>query len=96
MVRCGACGHAPVCGDAIVVPGRPVADLKKTCATYDDRFRTGCGTGETLLDFKRRVGEALYDIERTYADETILIVGHEYTAWLLQCVARGANTKLSI
>jgi len=76
--------------------GKPVADLKKTCATYDDRFRTGCGTGETLLDFKRRVGEALYDIERTYADETILIVGHEYTAWLLQCVARGANTEESI
>jgi len=76
--------------------GKPVADLKKVCGTYAERFRDGCGTGETLVDMKHRIGEVLYEVESTYANETILFIGHEYTAWLLECVAQGADVDICI
>lgn len=75
---------------------KPVNDLKKTCPTYEDRFRKGCGSGETLTEMKERIGEALYELEETYEGEVILIVGHEYTAWLAECVTQGADTDASI
>lgn len=76
--------------------GKPVADLSRACPTYYDRFMKGCGGGETLLDMKRRIGEALYEYEQTYANETLLIVGHEYTAWLAECVVQGADVSRCI
>jgi len=76
--------------------GKQVSELQSVCATYDDRFRKGCGTGETLVEMKRRVGEALFELERTHKNETILIVGHEYTVWLAECVARGATVEQCI
>lgn len=71
--------------------GRPVGSLREVCPTYVERFSKGCGTGETLLEMKRRIGAALYDYETTYANEVVLLVGHEYTLWLAECVARGAS-----
>ena len=73
--------------------GKLVSDLKKVCPSYKTRFEQGCGTGETLKDMKRRIGEALYELEETFHNETILVVGHEYTVWLAECVARGAVGK---
>jgi isoleucyl-tRNA synthetase len=73
--------------------GKSVDELKKACPTYKQRFEEGCGTGETLKEMKRRIGEALYELEEKYQNETILIVGHEYTLWFLECVARGAAGK---
>lgn len=73
--------------------GKSVDKLKKVCPSYRVRFEEGCGTGETLKEMKRRIGEALYELEETYKNETILIVGHEYTVWLADCVAQGAAGK---
>jgi isoleucyl-tRNA synthetase len=74
--------------------GESVEKLRIACPTYDDRFYRSCAEGaETLLDMKRRVGDALYEYEKKYAGETILIIGHEYTLWLLACVARGATVS---
>lgn len=76
--------------------GKPVKEIWNLCPTYGERFTNKCADGETLVEMKRRIGEALYDLETTYQNETILIVGHEYTVWLAQCVAEGANTERSI
>lgn len=73
--------------------GKSVSELQKVCPTYENRFEQGCGTGETLKDMKRRVGEALYELEEKYTNETILVVGHEYTVWFAECVAQGAAGK---
>ncbi len=73
--------------------GKPVKALHEVCPTYGERFLKGCGTGETLLDMKRRIGSALYEYETTYANETLLLVGHEYTLWLAECVAQGASVE---
>ncbi len=76
--------------------GKPVSMLKEVCPTYEDRFTRGCGAGETLMEMKRRIGAALYEYEHTYANETILLVGHEYTLWLAECVAQGASVETCI
>ena len=73
--------------------GKPVSELQTVCPSYKNRFEQGCGTGETLRDMKRRIGEALYELEEKYHGETILIVGHEYTVWFAECVAQGAAGK---
>lgn len=72
---------------------KSVRELTTRCPTYEERFTKGCGTGETLVEMKRRVGDGLYELETTYKDETILVVGHEYTVWLAECVAKGATVK---
>ncbi len=71
--------------------GKKVSELKNVCESYEDRFTKGCGTGETLSEMKSRIGEALYELEEKYENEVILVVGHEYTLWLAECVARGAT-----
>jgi len=77
-----------------VLHTRPVADLHKACPGVEERFTGQCAEGaETLMDMKRRVGEALYEYEQTCENETILIVGHEYTLWLAHCVAEGADVE---
>lgn len=72
--------------------GKPLGALSEACPTYHDRFTHSCG-GESLMEMKQRVGDALYAYENTYAGETILIVGHEYTAWMAECVAQGATLE---
>jgi len=74
--------------------GKPVGLVRERCPSLRDRFTKSCGEGaETLVAMKRRVGDALYDLERTCANETILIVAHEYTVWLAACVAAGATLE---
>ena len=73
---------------------KPIGSIREACPVYRDRFTKQCAPGaETLLEMKQRIGEALYELERTYTNETILIVGHEYTVWLAECVARGADLE---
>jgi isoleucyl-tRNA synthetase len=79
-----------------VYNGRPLADLHDFYAVYAERFTKAPEGGEHLVDMKRRVGEALYELEEKYQNETILVVGHEYTVWLAQCVARGADVPQCI
>jgi isoleucyl-tRNA synthetase len=73
--------------------GKPVKEIWNVCPQYEDRFKNRCPSGETLVEMKHRIGDALYELERTYQNETILIVGHEYTAWLAECVAQGADIE---
>lgn len=73
--------------------GKSVKEIWNVCPQYEDRFINKCAGGETLVEMKRRIGDALYELERTYQNETILIVGHEYTAWLAECVAQGADIE---
>ncbi len=76
--------------------GKPIKAIWDVCPSYADRFTNKCAGGETLEEMKRRIGEALYAYEEEYANETILIVGHEYTLWMAQCVAEGADTARAI
>jgi isoleucyl-tRNA synthetase len=75
---------------------KPLAELRAVCPALEQRFLETCGTGETLLEMRRRVGEAIYSIERTYTNEAVLIVAHEYVLWFLECVAKGYDVEACI
>lgn len=65
-----------------VFNGRPI-DEYRGFSTIREKFDKCPDGGETLLDVKRRVMAFLYDIETRYTDKTILVVTHEYPAWML-------------
>lgn len=59
-----------------------------------EKFTKPTPKGETLSEMKQRIGDFLYDIDKTYKDKKILIVAHEYSVWLMNAVAKGAtNTE---
>lgn len=60
-----------------------------------ERFEKCPEGGETLLELSRRVGEALYDLEKTYADKNILIVTHDGVINALHMVSQGSDLKES-
>ncbi len=58
-----------------------------------NRFTEPAPGGETVTDVKRRVGEALYDMDKNVNGKNILILGHGITLWMLESVAKGATVK---
>ncbi len=76
---------------------RPLGEVRALLPTLADRFvQRANNTAETLAEMKRRVGGALYELEEKYQNETILIVTHEYTGWLLESVVGGKNLEETI
>lgn len=76
--------------------GLPVSNLRDEYANTKERFTKQVAGRESLVSMKSRIGEALYELERTYQNETIVVVCHEYTAWLAECVAKGADIDACI
>ncbi len=56
---------------------------KETDVTEQDSMHVQIGDSETLTKLRRRVLEALTDIERTYRNENVLIVTHGSPMWML-------------
>ncbi|MEK9131384.1 MAG: class I tRNA ligase family protein [Patescibacteria group bacterium] len=79
-----------------VFNGKPVSEYHKNFHPGSGWFTQGPEGGESHLDVKRRVGEALYGFEEKYQDKTILIVTHDTPAWLLSSVAKGLDQKDTI
>lgn len=61
--------------------------------TQEEKFYRTTEGGENLTDMKNRVGDFIYEIDKKYQDKKILIVTHEYVAWMLNAVAGGLNPK---
>lgn len=76
--------------------GKPVSVYHSYFSSPEEKFYKPTPHGETLLDMKRRVMEFLSEIDAAHQDKTILIVTHEYPAWMLAAGARGADVKETI
>lgn len=76
--------------------GQPIAAYRDAFPTYSERFATAPKGGESLTDVRQRVGEVLYELEQKYQGKKILIVTHEYVAWMLEAVRGGLNQEQSI
>jgi isoleucyl-tRNA synthetase len=75
--------------DLSVLNGQNVGMYFLNAPTYDHRFTWRPEGGENLADVKKRVGDFLYELEKTYTNTTFLFVTHEYPAWMLHAAARG-------
>ncbi|MEN9614081.1 MAG: hypothetical protein RLZZ347_388 [Candidatus Parcubacteria bacterium] len=79
-----------------VFEGKPVSEYHKDFHPGTGWFAHGPQGGESHLEVKRRMGEALYDFEQKYQNKTILIVTHDTPAWLLASAAQGLNQEQTI
>jgi len=73
--------------------GHPIDEYRSCFKNNLEKFTRACDGGETLTEMKNRVGDFLYEIHETYKDKNILIVGHEYVAWMLDAVTAGDTAE---
>jgi len=75
--------------------GKPISEYRSCFENNLEKFTKACDGGETLTEMKNRVGDFLYEIHETHKDKNVLIVGHEYVAWMLDAVAAGDTPELA-
>lgn len=75
--------------------GKPIEEYRKMFKNNEEKFYEPTPGGETLTEMKNRVGEFLYDIDKKYSEKNILIVTHEYGAWMLDSVRNGHDAQKS-
>ncbi|MEK7460174.1 MAG: class I tRNA ligase family protein [Patescibacteria group bacterium] len=82
--------------DTGVFDGRPISEYREFFSTMQEKFTKSPDGGENVLHLKRRAMEFLDDLEEKYEGKTILIVTHEYVAWMLSAGTQGLNVNESI
>jgi isoleucyl-tRNA synthetase len=83
--------------DVGIFEGRSVKEFHEFFGySYATMFTQAPEGGETLADMKRRIGDFLYDLEEKHHGKNILIVAHEYSIWMAEAVALGANVQQTI
>jgi isoleucyl-tRNA synthetase len=76
--------------------GHHNAKYSKDFPTYESRFETRPEGGESLRDVRKRVWDFLADCETKYEGKNILIVTHEYPAWMLFASGEAWSEKRAI
>ncbi len=76
--------------------GKDIKEYRKFFSSNKEKFIKNSPNGENLIDVKKRTGEFLYEVESKYKDENILIITHEYTAWMLFASAESADINRSV
>lgn len=72
--------------------GNPWSEFEKIYPTFKDRLHKEYKDVEILYDAKKRIGEFLYEIDKSFKDKNILIITHDGPASLFDVVAKGAYT----
>ena len=73
-------------------PSRYHAYYKNTL----EKFEKSPPEGESLTDLKKRMWDAVLEIERRYQNKTILMVSHEYLLWMLWAAAEAQTNNKSV
>ena len=73
--------------------GKPIEAYRAYFTSTLEKFTKPSPGGETLEAMKSRLAEFLYEMDTKYRSKRILIVTHEYDAWLLQAASRGATNE---
>ncbi len=76
--------------------GKSITAYRNYFSSYAERFSRRPAGGENLLDVKKRVGDFLEYLEKTYTNTTILMVTHEDAAWQLWSAAFGWSDEEAI
>ncbi len=74
-----------------IFDGKSIDEYRAYFASMREKFTKSPEGGENLLDVKRRVMEFLEDLEAKYSEKTILIITHEYSAWMMVAGSEGAT-----
>lgn len=72
-----------------VLNGKSLDEYRSLFASIEERFVKKPEGGETFAETRRRMSEALYEIDAGYQDKTVLIVSHGDPLWTLQLAVSG-------
>ncbi len=87
--RLGETNHGDFNGQSVEIYNQ---QFKGKPINYEERPTNG----ENYADVKKRMGEALYDLEVKYQNKKILIISHESPIWLLFAAAFGFDVPQTI
>ncbi|MEK7081584.1 MAG: class I tRNA ligase family protein, partial [Patescibacteria group bacterium] len=76
--------------------GKKPADYHNYFSSFSEQFKKRAPNGENLTDLKKRMMNFLEEIDGKYADKNILIITHEYPAWMIYTGVSGANIETSV
>jgi isoleucyl-tRNA synthetase len=76
--------------------GKPVSVYHSYFSSQEEKFYKPTPNGETLFDMKNRAMDFMSEIDALHEGKTILIVTHEYTAWMLSAGISGASVKETV
>jgi len=79
-----------------ILNGKQNEEYHKYLPTYFQKFENSPPQGESLNDARRRIFSFIEDLEKTYSNKRILIVGHEYPLWLFYSIAKGFDFKETV
>jgi len=79
-----------------VFDGKSIDVYRAFFASLTEKFTKRPESGENLMDVKRRAMGALSEMEQQYKGKRILIVTHEYTAWMLALGAEGGTIERGV
>ncbi len=77
--------------DLGIFSGRLITEYRQFFSSMREKFTKCTEGGETLLDVKNRVMSLLEELEANHKGKKILIVTHEYVAWMLASGALGGT-----
>ncbi len=66
-----------------------VDDYRSSFASLQERFVLSPEGAETFSEVRRRMGELLYELEKTHTNKRILIISHGDPLWVLQLLVAG-------
>lgn len=81
-------------GDAL--EGKQWSEYEALYQNHEEKFTKVIPGVENRIDVQRRTGEFLYEMERTYQNKKILIIGHASSLFALRSVAEGADIKRAV
>lgn len=73
--------------------GHPVHEYRESFDSVYERFTKSPKGAETFTSVRRRVGEVLYEYEKTHKNNKILFISHGDPLWMLQLVAAGGSAE---
>ena len=74
--------------------GRPAAEYHAHFSRFSEKFEKRLpGDGETLRDVARRIASFFSDMERRYEGKRVVVVTHEYPAWIFEAILSGSGEE---
>ncbi len=74
---------------------RPI-EYHKYFVNFKEQFKKRAPNGENLTDIKKRTMNFLEEIDEKYANKNILIITHEYPAWMIYAAVSGADIETAL
>lgn len=69
--------------------GKSIGEYRAHFSSFKERFTKAPKDGENFMDVKSRVGELIYEVDRSHENKNILFVSHEDVLWMLSSAALG-------